>query len=300
MKQFFRKLFWFLGIVVVLNLLYLLLLLSFSPGFKKIYEISKFENKSFDVIVLGNSMALDGIDAEYLTKNGLSTYNLSVAGNHVSTSLFLLEDYINKNKKPKMVVVGLSSAIGKSYLNPVPFTNPEVEFFYHPKLISNVTNPPMLNFQWLAVDLLKIILSKDHREATMVLGQWKTKKVIPDGSAYKNTSSKSIDYRDPYLLEIIALCQKQGVKPIVIELPGSNGNQNSLPLNYLVKLKNGATQQVHNLNNNAVASKIINPATDWLAQDHLNQNGGTKITTYLLDQVLSKELNSPLSNQDKP
>lgn len=300
MKQFFRKLFWFLGIVVVLNLLYLLLLLSFSPGFKKIYEISKFENKSFDVIVLGNSMALDGIDAEYLTKNGLSTYNLSVAGNHVSTSLFLLEDYINKNKKPKMVVVGLSSAIGKSYLNPVPFTNPEVEFFYHPKLISNVTNPPMLNFQWLAVDLLKIILSKDHREATMVLGQWKTKKVIPDGSAYKNTSSKSIDYRDPYLLEIIALCQKQGVKPIVIELPGSNGNQNSLPLNYLVKLKNGATQQVHNLNNNAVASKIINPATDWLAQDYLNQNGGTKITTYLLDQVLSKELNSPLSNQDKP
>ena len=300
MKQFFRKLFWFLGIVVVLNLLYLLLLLSFSPGFKKIHEISKFENKSFDVIVLGNSMALDGIDAEYLTKNGLSTYNLSVAGNHVSTSLFLLEDYINKNKKPKMVVVGLSSAIGKSYLNPVPFTNPEVEFFYHPKLISNVTNPPMLNFQWLAVDLLKIILSKDHREATMVLGQWKTKKVIPDGSAYKNTSSKSIDYRDPYLLEIIALCQKQGVKPIVIELPGSNGNQNSLPLNYLVKLKNGATQQVHNLNNNAVASKIINPATDWLAQDHLNQNGGTKITTYLLDQVLSKELNSPLSNQDKP
>jgi hypothetical protein len=242
MKQFFRKLFWFLGIVVVLNLLYLLLLLSFSPGFKKIHEISKFENKSFDVIVLGNSMALDGIDAEYLTKNGLSTYNLSVAGNHVSTSLFLLEDYINKNKKPKMVVVGLSSAIGKSYLNPVPFTNPEVEFFYHPKLISNVTNPPMLNFQWLAVDLLKIILSKDHREATMVLGQWKTMKVIPDGSAYKNASSKSIDYRGPYLLEIFALCQKQGIKPIVIELPGSNGNQSSLPLKYVVKLKNGATQ----------------------------------------------------------
>jgi hypothetical protein len=300
MKQFFRKLFWFLGIVVVLNLLYLLLLLSFSPGFKKIHEISKFENKSFDIIVLGNSMALDGIDAEYLTKNGLSAYNLSVAGDHVSTSLFLLEDYIKKNKNPKMVVVGLSSAIGKSYLNPVPFTNPEVEFFYHPNFISNLTNPPMLNFQWLAVDLVKIVISKDHREATMVLGQWKTKKVIPDGSVYKNTSSKSIEYRDPYLLEIIALCQKQGIKPIVIELPGSNGNQNSLPLKYVVKLKNGATQEVHNLNNNAVASKILNPATDWLAQDHLNQNGGTKITTYLLDQVLSKELNNPLSNQDKP
>ena len=300
MKQFFRKLFWFLGIIVVLNLLYLLLLLGLSPGFKKIHDISNFENKSFDIIVLGNSMALDGIDAAYLTKNGLPTYNLSVAGDHVSTSLFLLEDYIKKNKRPKMVVVGLSSAIGKSYLNPVPFTNPEVEFFYHPNFISNFTNPPMLNFQWLAVDLLKIVLSKDHREATMVLGQWKTKKVIPDGSVYKNTSSKSIDYRDPYLLGIIALCQTQGIKPVVIELPGSNGNQNDLPLKYTVKLKNGTNQEVHNLNSNAVASKIINPATDWLAQDHLNQNGGTKITTYLLDQVLSKELKASLSNQDKP
>lgn len=300
MKQFFRKLFWFLGIIVMLNVLYLLLLLGLSPGFKKIHEVSKFENKSFDVIVLGNSMALDGIDADYLTKNGLSTYNLSVAGDHVSTSLFLLEDYIKKNKKPKMVVVGLSSAIGKSYLNPVPFTNPEVEFFYHPNFISNLTNPPMLNFQWLAVDLLKIVLSKDHREAIMVLGQWKTKKVIPDGSVFKNTNSKSIDYRDPYLLKIIALCQKQGIKSIIIELPGSNGNQNDLPLKYIVKLKNGSNQEVYNLNNNGVASKILNPATDWLAQDHLNQNGGTKITTYLLDQVLAKELNNPLPNQDKP
>ncbi len=232
MKQFFRKLVWFVGIIVVLNLLYLLLLLSFSPGFKKIHEISSFENKSFDIIVLGNSMALDGIDAEHLTKNGMSTYNLSVAGDHVSTSLFLLEDYIKKNKKPKMVVVGLSSAIGKSYLNPVPFTNPEVEFFYHPNWVSNVTNPPMLNFQWLAVDLLKIVISKDHREAKMILGQWKTKKVIPDGSAYKNTGPKSIDYRDPFLLKIIELCKKQGIKPILIELPGSNGNQNDLPFEY--------------------------------------------------------------------
>jgi hypothetical protein len=167
-------------------------------------------------------------------------------------------------------------------------------------LISNFTNPPLLNFQWLAVDLLKIVLSKDHRGATMVLGQWKTKKVIPDGSVYKNASSKSIDYRDPFLLKIIELCQKHDIKPVIIELPGSNGNQNNLPFQYSVKLKNGTTQEVHNLNNNAVASKILDPATDWLAQDHLNQNGGTKITTYLLDQVLAKELNNELSNQNKP
>ena len=73
-----------------------------------------------------------------------------------------------------------------------------------------------------------------------------------------------------------------------------------MPFEYSAKLKNGAIQKVYNLNNNAVASKILNPATDWLAQDHLNEYGGTKITTYILNQVLAKELNNPLSNQDKP
>ena len=245
-------------------------------------------------------MALDGIDAEYLSKNGMSTYNLSVAGNHISTSVSLLKDYLEKNEKPKMVVVGLSSAIGKSYLNPVPFTNPEVELFYHPNLISNITNPPLLNFQWLAVDLLKIVISKDHRNATMVLGQWKTKKVIPDGSVFKNSVAKPIDYRDPYLLEITKICQDQGIKLVVVELPGSNSSQNNLPFQYTAKLKDGTSKLVYNLNNNAVASQVLNPATDWLAQDHLNQFGGQKITTFLLEQVLHKDFNSNVSSQDKP
>ena len=87
MSNFFKKCFWFLAIVVVLNLLYLLVLLFFSPGFNKIYEISNFKNQNFETIVLGNSMALDGIDSDYLSKNGMSTYNLSVAGDHISTSL---------------------------------------------------------------------------------------------------------------------------------------------------------------------------------------------------------------------
>ncbi|MBL0012871.1 MAG: hypothetical protein IPP30_03695 [Flavobacterium sp.] len=300
MEQFFRKLFWFLVVVIALNLAYLLMLVFWSPGFKKIYEISRFEKQNYETIVLGNSMALDGIDAEYLSNKGMSTYNLSVAGNHISTSVSLLKDYLEKNDKPKMVVVGLSSAIGKSYLNPVPFTNPEVEFFYHPSLISNLKNPPLLNFQWLAVDLLKIVISKDHRNATMVLGQWKTKKVIPDGSVFKNAIAKPIDYRDPFLLEITKICQEQGIKLVVVELPGSNSNQNNLPFQYTVKLKDGTSQMVYNLNSNAVGSQVLNPATDWLAQDHLNQFGGQKITTFLLEQVFQKNLNSNLSSQDKP
>lgn len=288
MSKFFKKCFWFLFLVIGLNLIYLFILVCFSPEFKKIYEISKFQNQNFEILVLGNSMALDGIDAGYLTQNGMGTYNLSVAGGHVSTSLLILEDYLKRNQKPNMVILGLSSAIGKSYLNPVPYKNPEVEFFYHPDFLRNFTNPPLLNFQWLAVDILKILISKDHRNAKMIQGQWQTQKVIADNSVFNNTNTKPIDYKDPYLLKIITLCESKGIKIILAELPGSNCNRNNFPFLYSIRLKNKKTSKLYNLNNYEVSQNIIDSKKDWLAHDHLNQKGAQRLTAFVYENILKK------------
>ncbi|MBC7606935.1 MAG: hypothetical protein H7199_08265 [Burkholderiales bacterium] len=288
MDKFLRKCAFFLILLVLLNGIYLLVLGIFSPGFKKVYEISKFRNQSYKLLVLGNSMALDAIDAQYLSQRGLDSYNLAVAGDHVSTSLMLLEEYLQNNKKPEVVLIGLSSAIGQSYLNKVPFKNPEVEFFYHPNWKANITSPPLLNFQWLFVDLLKIIISKDHRNAQLVRGQWKTKKVIPDHSVFKEMTHKNTDYKDPYLSKIIGLCQKNGIKVILVELPGANSNRNSLPFTFQAKKASSGCITVYNLNSYEIASKIIDPEKDWLAPDHLNQFGGQKITKFLLEHIIKK------------
>lgn len=299
MVKFLKKCGLFLALLTLLNVIYLLILICYSPGFTKMYETSKFNNHNYEVLVLGNSMALDGIDAELLTENGMSAYNLSVAGDHISTSLFLLEEYLKFNEKPKIVVVGLSSAIGKSYLNPVPFTNPEVEFFYHPNWISNLSNPPMLNFQWLAVDLLKILISKDFRDANMVRGQWQTKKVIADNSVFKATNSIPVDYKDPYLMKLIILCESNGIQPVLTELPGSNSKRDNFPFEHSVELKNKTARTLYNLNNYEISSKILNASSDWLAPDHLNQSGGKKITKFLFQQILHKDLNAPTSKDFK-
>jgi len=286
MSKFLQKFGWFLALVILLNLMYLLVLVLFSPGFKKIYQISQIRNQKFEVLALGNSLALDGIDAEYLTKNGINTYNLAVAGSHVATSLLILEDYLKHNQKPKLVIVGLSAAYGKAYLNKVPFNNPEVEFFYHPNWKENITNPPLMNFQWLSVDLLKIIISKDHRNATLVKGQWKTKKTIPDNTVYKGNSNSVIDYTDPYLSKIVDLCRKNRINIILTELPGSNNTRNDLPFVYEATLKDNTKFPVFNLNNYAISSGIIDSSKDWLGVNHLNQFGGEKITRYLLENVI--------------
>jgi hypothetical protein len=285
MKNFLRKCLLFLVVVVLLNIGYLLVLTWLSPGFKKVYQISDFKNRNYDMIVLGNSMALDAIDAEYLTKQGVSTYNFAVAGDHVSTSLMLLKTYLKNNKAPKTVMVGLSSAIGQSYLNKVAFKNPEVEFFYHPDLKSNITNPPLLNFQWLSVDLIKILISKDHRNAKLVLGQWQTQKVIADQSVYKMTQTRPIDYNNPYLSKIIELCESKGIRLLLVELPGSNSNRDNLPFVYEVDVL-GKKAKVYNLNNFESSVGSSNPQKDWLAADHLTQNGARKITAYVFENMI--------------
>lgn len=294
MSTFLKKCLWFLALVVVLNMLYLVLLLSFSPAFKKTYEISTFKNKNYDLLILGNSMALDGIDADYLSKHGVNSFNLALAGDHISTSQMILEDYLKNNAKPKMVMIGLSSAIGRGYLNKVPFKNPEVEFFYNPDLVSNIKNPPLLNFQWLAVDMLKIIISKEHRNAELVRGQWKTKKVIADNSTFNEKPQPNIDYSDFYLSKIVEQCESQGIKVLIVELPGSKSNSNDLPFQYTIKLANNTKKTIYNLNNHIISSGIINPSTDWLSADHLNQTGAEKVTEYLLKKVIKTNINDTL------
>lgn len=286
MNQFIKKCFWFLGIIILANAAYLGILLVLSPGFKKVYEVHSFKNQKFDLLIYGNSMALDGIDSEYLQKQGIKNYNMAIAGDHISTSYMMLQEYLKNNQKPRIVAIGLSSAIGKSYLNPVPYKNPEVEFFYHPNWFEIISNPPMLNFQWLAVDLLKILMSSDHRHAQMILGQWKTKKIIADHSVYKNQSTQAVDYSDPYLAQMVQLCAQKGIKVLLLELPGSNATRNKLPYTSTITLRNGQTITLHNLNNITISQNLIDAQKDWLAADHLNEFGGRKITEYWYQTVL--------------
>ena len=286
MRKFLRKCVLFLVLVIALNLIYLMLLLCFSPELKKINESYKFKGQNNEVLVFGNSMALDGIDSDYMTRKGMQTYNFSVAGTHISTSLIQLEEYLKYNRKPKIVLVGFSSSIGKAYLNDVPFTNPEIEFFYDANWIKNITNPPLLRFQWLSIELFKILISKDHRNARLIRGQWKTAKVVPDHSVFKSAVPQAPDYDNPYLYKIIELCEHQGIKLLLVELPGANDKRNELPFEHKAILRNNKEIKIYNLNNYEVSSKIINPSKDWLAADHLNQDGARKITAFLFNQCI--------------
>jgi hypothetical protein len=123
----------------------------------------------------------------------------------------------------------------------------------------------------------------------MALGQWKTKKVIPDQARLNYSNNTLVNYDDPYLARIIAFCEEQNIKVVMVELPGSKDKRNALPFEKQYKINTKKLVTIYNLNNYHVSESIIDPSKDWLAADHLNQFGGEKITAFLFKEVFQKQ-----------
>jgi hypothetical protein len=98
-----------------------------------------------------------------------------------------------------------------------------------------------------------------------------------------------VNYDDPYLARIIAFCEEQNIKVVMVELPGSKDKRNALPFEKQYKINTKKLVTIYNLNNYHVSESIIDPSKDWLAADHLNQFGGEKITAFLFKEVFQKQ-----------
>ncbi|OYU85068.1 MAG: hypothetical protein CFE24_03670 [Flavobacterium sp. BFFFF2] len=286
MNRFLFKCLLFFVIAAGLNLGYVIFLKAMSPTYQKVDDARDLKDKNVDLLIFGNSMALDGFDAQWLTKQGIPSYNMAVGGCHISSSTMQMEHYLQHNKAPKYAVLALSGAIGNSYLNKIPYPNPEMEFVYHDGPKEWVSNPPLLNLQWLFIDALKIVISKEHREATIELGQWRTQKCIPDqGIAGSHVVLPR--YYVQQLLPFLASCKTHHIEPILVEMPAGVSKRNHLPAQYNISLA-GTNYTVFNANASTESATFIDDQTDWLSENHLNVHGGEKFTKYFFDHILKQ------------
>jgi hypothetical protein len=136
---------------------------------------------------------------------------------------------------------------------------------------------------------MKIVISKDHRNAKMIEGQWRTEKVIPDSSVFNPSKQKTIDYSNPYLSKLITICKDKNINVILVEMTGSNASRNNLPFNYEVQLADKSKAKIYNLNSFEIGNTIVNFKTDWLSPDHLNLHGAIKETEYIYNEILIKQ-----------
>ncbi|MEM8907228.1 MAG: hypothetical protein AAGD05_05215 [Bacteroidota bacterium] len=244
--------------------------------------------------MIGNSLAMDGIDTEYLSEQGLSAYNLAIGGASIKTSGVQLSEYLAQaERKPKVVLLGLSSCIDQDFDH--SGINPIVDFTRNNHAYS-WRDIPMIRFRWLAIALLKKVVSPAHRDARVVAGQLKIKRRSVDRSNYssKRPSIWSADsYRQSTMLNHVAqLCQSQDIPLIAIEMPGFKKTQNDIPLGpYSID----PAFQLYNFNNRHFCETFDAP-TDWLGDNHLNEQGARRFTEHLFEALSLQQYG--VSNSD--
>ena len=296
MLRFLKKIILFTLLFFAVNYAYLLIIEHYNYDFKKSIEAVNMEHQNYSCLALGNSLVMDGIDAELLTKKGLSSYNFAIGGANLKSNYIQLIHYLENNENPKFVLLGTASLNSLERKKSDEAIHPIIEYNYKPFDWLNYKNLPMIKFRWLSIEMLKLLVSSDHRKAELVLGQYKTKRQVGDKTEFKNKSNKEINLKaiieNKYLYKIDSICKKNDIRFLVFEMPGYKKSQNSLdigPFN-LKNMKNDIS--FINLNNNNLCSELFNDEKDWLGNSHLNEYGAEKLTNYIFEKFLSQNLNN--------
>lgn len=283
MKKFIQKASIFFLVIALINIIYLLVIKDLDYNFKKRVEALKLESPSYDLLVLGNSLSMDGVDTEFLSKNGFSSYNLSIAGSSLSSNYVQLKEYLSVCKnKPRWIVLGLGSymnSLDAGNIHPiVDFTRSDKEF--------TLNDIPVLRFKWIFKELLKRIVSAEHRNAYLQNGQLRFAKKVKDGTQIDENQKFQIDkYESSELIKsILDLCAHNKITLIIAEMPGFKNRRHLDSQGPFVLDKSNCNGILFDYNH-IEFGKIFNDKNDWIGNSHLNSFGAQKFTTHLLNDL---------------
>lgn len=285
MTNFIKRSSIFLLLFVVSNFSYLLLIQKTDWNFKKRIESLNLVSPKIDVLVLGNSLAMDGVDTRLLTENGFRAYNLAIGGSSLKTNYIQLEEYIAMYEhKPKYVILGLGSYMS-SFLDPKETLHPIVDFTLENKKFG-IKDIPMVKFNWLFEELLKKIVSKKHRNAYLEYGQLKFRKSVTDNTTFNPLNKFPIQrYINSTLLQdFIKLCSLNNIQLIVVEMPGFKNVRHQKRLDYTFLNKDQTVGILLDCNN-VEFCEIFEDNKDWIGNSHLNEYGAIKFTDRLLQKL---------------
>jgi hypothetical protein len=283
MSRFLLKIFKYLIVIIFLNVGFIFLLGYFDHDMFKRIESVKFSDKRYNALFFGNSLALDGIDTKYLTDNGINSYNFAISGANTETNLVQLKDFLKNNKKPDLIVLCLSTCLGNFYNDrEIEEIHPIVK--YTRDFAFEDFNFPLSIFRWKIIEMGKILISKNHRNAEVVNGQYKSQKTIADNSTLAhNKFNIELLEKSKSLLRFSIYCQEHRIKLIFIDMPGYKSTRyknNSNLVNY--KLFESDLYQC----NTVEIGNLFDSKNDWIANSHLNKYGAEKFTKIILSKIL--------------
>jgi len=261
--------------------------MKYDWNFSKRIEALNLENPVYENIILGNSLPMDGINSRLLSIDPNSTYNLAIGGASLKDNYIQLQEYLEFSlKKPERVLLGIGSYREGFFIN--NRINPVIQFTksdYNYKL----TDLPMFKFKWMFIELLKKIISSEHRNAETVQGQLRITKTVADNTK-KDAITKDIpfsEYQKSYFIKQMALlCNQNNIELILIEMPGFRNTRNYNSIGpYEIHYNQSVKVKLYNFNGPDIDA-ILDPNKVWLGGSHLNKNGAEKFTEYINNYIM--------------
>jgi hypothetical protein len=275
--------FLFLIYFSLLNIFFLGLIAFTDWNFIKRLESIRFNNPDYKLLILGNSLALDGIDAELLTSKGIKSYNLALDGSSVKTNYIQLSEYLSDYPvRPEYIVLGINANM-ESFVDEMIQPVVEVTMQKHHFSLNDL---PVVKFKWLGLEFLKKVVSVKHRRATLSYGQVKFRKISPDNTNYVESPLNIQKFESSHWIgEIAKLCEQKSIELIVLEMPGFKKTQNISGTGpYMLHFKNGCSARLYNFNRKDFCS-IFDSKSDWIGKSHLNESGAEKFSNELFNII---------------
>jgi hypothetical protein len=287
MKKFFLKCSVFVIVFLAANFLYLVICMKFDWNFSKRIEALNLKGATYKNIVLGNSLAMDGIDSRLLSSNPNNTYNLAIGGASLTTNYIQLCEYLEiAETKPKTVFLGVGTYRKNIFESHT--VHPVVQYTKS-DYIFKLTHLPMVQFKWMFVELTKKIINSDHRNAKIIQGQLRITKTVADKTK-KEIVPKAIPFSKyknaDTIMQMVQLCNENNIELIILEMPGFKNTRNNEAIGpYELDYSESMKVKLYNFNGPEIDS-VIDPNNDWLGGSHLNKKGAEKFTKYLKSYVV--------------
>ena len=263
-------------------------------------EFEQQEKNSLDVVFIGTSHLLYGIDPMYLYgKTGITSYVISGPGTRFDLTWLALEKVL-KTQNPKFVFMDVSgshyagqqkeSLIHKS-LDELPLSIGKVEYAFNSgngkltplealfpffRYHSRWTTLRKEDFQYLTGDL----------EKTFVRGHYisdLTEKV--EMTFYDEVEYEFSERNRMYLKRIVDLCEEKGIDLILGKVPSPSWQKT---VSDAVEKEAQALGVEYWELFYSMEEIGIDPDVDYSDEDHLNQYGAEKMTDYMCNYLLEQ------------
>lgn len=290
-----------------------------SESSKRVIEFYYDKRIDSEILTLGSSHILYGLDTRLIKENGKDAYNLAHTGQRIPQSYFLLKESIINNQIPKILIIDIFGAflkrpkydymsfsktdnglrnleIKKEYLE---YSKYELSPF---KIVDIHNNWKMLNKENIISGIAYEDTFKDEELYSGFFVEKEKLKSSNFNKLNKEQIKKIEEYYNindeinieelEYLKKIKKLCEDNSIELYVIKTP---------VINYIIEEEKYSKKisepiEKYMWDNNLkyidfnlaqIKEKInLNFKSDFLNNGHLNENGAKKITQYIINEII--------------